>query len=142
MEVSAVRKHVLTVIASARARAQERRDRADAAQIAYEPVLERVLVPIARQVASVLRAEGHPFIVSTPGRSVRITSEHGREDYLELALRTDVDPPTVVGHVRRARGSRTIDEERPIRPETPPQDLSEEDVLEFIAEALEPWLER
>ena len=141
MEVSAVRRHVLSVITSARARAQERRERADAAQAAYEPVLERILVPIARQVTSVLRAEGHPFTVSTPGRSVRISSDHGRDDYLELSLRTDVDPPTVVGRVRRVRGSRTIDEERPVRTDTPPQDLTEEDVLEFIAAALEPWLE-
>jgi hypothetical protein len=80
--------------------------------------------------------------VSTPGRSVRISSEHGRDDYLELSLRTDVDPPTVVGHVRRVRGSRTIDEEHPVRADTPPQDLTEEDVLEFVAGALVPWLER
>jgi hypothetical protein len=48
----------------------------------------------------------------------------------------------VVGRIRRTRGSRTIDEELPVGQGAGPQDVTEEDVLEFLAGALEPWLER
>jgi hypothetical protein len=71
-----------------------------------------------------------------------VTSDHGRDDFVELTLQADTDQPQVVGHIRRTRGSRTIDEERPVRPGASPQDLTEEDLLEFFAGALEPWLER
>jgi hypothetical protein len=53
-----------------------------------------------------------------------------------------MDPPQVVGRISRARGSRTLDEERPIKPGTPPEALTEEDVLTFLLDALQPWLER
>jgi len=48
----------------------------------------------------------------------------------------------VTGRVRRTRGSRTIDEERPVKPGAGPDAVSEEDLLEFLLGALEPWLER
>jgi len=48
----------------------------------------------------------------------------------------------VVGRIRQTRGSRTLEDERPIRAGAAPQDLSEADILAFLVEALEPWLER
>ncbi len=60
----------------------------------------------------------------------------------EFALETASDPAHVVGRIHRTRGSRTLDEERPVKPGTPPEELSEEDVLTFLLDALQPWLER
>ena len=43
---------------------------------------------------------------------------------------------------RIMRLMRTIEDERPIKAGAPPQELSEADVLAFLVDALEPWLER
>ena len=89
-----------------------------------------------------LKAEGYPFTVSTPSGGLRLASDRGRDDYIELALDGSGDKPTVVGRVRHTRGSRTLEDERPIKPGTAPQDLTEADVLSFLVNALDPWLER
>ena len=142
MEISIVRRHVQAAMTSARDRARLRRQRADEADKAYGDFLDRVAIPLARQVVNALRAENYAFTVSTPGRGLRLSSDHGRDDFVELELRTDLDTPQVVGRIRRTRGSRTTDEERAIKPDTLPQDLTEEDVLGFLMEVLGPWLER
>jgi hypothetical protein len=126
----------------ARDRARRRRELTDAADQAYGQFLDRIATPLARQVVNALRAEGYAFTVATPGRGLRITSDHGRDDFVDVGLATDGEVPQVVGRVRRTRGSRTIEETRPVREGVPPQDLTEEDVLEFLMQVLGPWLER
>ena len=142
MEISLVRKRIQAAMTTARDRAKQRRQKADEAERAYTTFLEALAGPLARQIVTALRAEGYSFTVSTPGRGLRISLDQGRDDFIELALSTDSDQPHVVGHVRRTRGSRTLDEERPVKPQVGPQDVSEDDLLEFLARALEPWLER
>jgi len=142
VEISAVRRHVQAAMGSARDRARQRRQRAEEADKAYESFLERLAIPLARQVVSVLKAEGYAFTVSTPGRGSRVSSEHGRDDYVDVELRADGDAPRVVGHIRRTRGSRTIDEEQLVAPEASPEAITEEQFLTFLLRALEPWLER
>ena len=71
-----------------------------------------------------------------------ISSDRGRDDYIEFGLQDGGDGASVVGRVRRTRGSRTLEEERAIKPGVSPQDLSDADVLAFLTDALEPWLER
>ena len=142
MEVSRVRKRLQTAIAGARERAQQRRQRAAEADTAYDRFLTQVATPLARQIANALQAEGYAFSLSTPGRVLRLALDRGRDDFIELALETDGDEPIVMGRIRRTRGSRTLEEERPIKRGASPDQLSEEDVLDFFASALEPWLER
>lgn len=142
MEVSRVRKRLQTAIAGARERAQQRRQRAAEADTAYDRFLTQVATPLARQIANALQAEGYAFSLSTPGRGLRLALDRGRDDFIELALETDGDDPIVMGRIRRTRGSRTLEEERPIKRGASPDQLSEEDVLDFFASALEPWLER
>ena len=129
-------------MAAARDRAQLRRQRAGDAEIAYDSFLAHVATPLARQVASALKAENYAFTASTPGRGLRLALDRGRDDFVELVLDTDADQPTVLGRIRRTRGSRTIEEERPVKPGASPDQLTEDDVLEFLVLALEPWLER
>lgn len=131
-----------TAITAARERAQQRRQRASEADTAYDRFLAQVATPLARQIANALQAEGYAFTLSTPGRGLRLALDRGRDDFIELALETDGDEPTVIGRVRRTRGSRTIEEERPIKRGASPDQLSEQEVLDFFAGALEPWLER
>jgi hypothetical protein len=142
VEIAVVRKRIQAALAAARDRARQRRQKSDEAEQAYVTFLDNVAGPLARQVANALRAEGYAFTVSTPGRGLRIALEPGRDDFLELALSTDSDQPHVVGRIRRTRGSRTIDEEYPVKPGTAPQNLSEDDLLEFFVRALDAWLER
>jgi hypothetical protein len=142
VEISQVRRRLQTAIAAAREHAQHKRRRAADAEAAYDAFLTNVATPLARQIGNALNAEGYAFTVSTPGRNVRLALDRGRDDFIELGLDTQGDEPTVIGRLRRTRGSRTIEEERPIKPGASPDQVSEQELLEFFASALEPWLER
>jgi hypothetical protein len=142
VEVSQVRKRLKTAIDASRERAQHRRERAAAAQRTFETFLEAVATPVTRQLANALKAEGYAFTVSTPGSALRLASDRGREDFIEVALDTSGDQPEVVARISHQRGSRTIDEETPVKPGAGPEEIGEDDVLDFFIGALEPWLER
>jgi hypothetical protein len=126
----------------AKARSQQHRLHAAEAERAYAAFLEEVATPTTRMMANVLKAEGYPFTVSTPSGGLRLASDRGRDDYVEFALETNGDSSIVIGRIRYTRGSRTLEDERPIRAGASPQDLSDTDVLAFLVSALEPWLER
>jgi hypothetical protein len=142
VEVSEVRRQLRHAIDRAKARAQQRRQQVADAERAYAAFLEDVATPTTRAVASVLKAEGYPFTVSTPSGGLRLASDRGRDDYVEFELDSGGVNPTVIGRVRRTRGSRTLEEERPVKAGAAAQDLSKEDVLAFLVAALEPWLDR
>ena len=140
MEVSQVRKRVQQGVATARTRAQERRQQTDEATRDYKVFLEVVATPLVQQLANVLKVEGYAFTASTPGDSVRLTNDRGRGDFVELALDTSGERPQVVGRITQSRGSRRLDEERPIKAGALPSELTDEDLLEFLMQALERWL--
>jgi hypothetical protein len=142
VEVSEVRRQLKHAIDRAKARAQRKRNDAAEAERAYATFLEDIATPTTRMLASALKAEGYPFTVSTPSGGLRLASDRGRDDYIELSLDGSGDKPTVVGRIRRTRGSRTLEDERPIKAGAAPQDLTDADVLSFLVAALEPWLER
>lgn len=142
MEVSQVRRRVQAALAAARERAQRRRQSVADAERAYDGFLADIAVPIAKQVANVLKVEGYPFTVSTPGRGVRLASDRGRDDFIDISLNAEADPPAVVGHIRQTRGSRTIDEQQPVKAGANPEQITEDDLLEFLMRAIEPWIER
>jgi hypothetical protein len=142
VEVSEVRRQLKQAIDRAKSRAQQKRQHAADAERAYAVLLEQIATPTTRMLANVLKAEGYLFTVSTPSGGLRLASDRGRDDYVEFTLDGSGDRPTVVGRVRHTRGSRTIEDERPIKAGTAPQDLSDADVLAFLVAALEPWLER
>ena len=141
MEVSQVRRRLTAAIEQARREALQRRERTSEAQRAYDVFLADVAVPVARMATSVLKAEGYSFTVATPGGGLRLISDKGRDDYVEIVLDTSANPPLVIGRISYARGSRTIAEERAVKTGAP-QDISEEDFLDFLVKALAPWLER
>ena len=139
MEISDIKRRVVETIERARRLAGERRLRVDAANREYEAFLDRIAIPVFKQVANVLRVEGYMFTVFTPGGSVRLMSDRAAEDYVELELDTTGAEPMVVGHASRSRGRRVLESEAPIGP---PATLSEEDVLSFVLKSLEPRVER
>jgi len=142
VEVSLVRKRLQDAMAAARQRTQQQRLRAAEAEKTFAVFLNDVAIPVTRQMAMALKAEGQAFTVFTPGDGLRLAADRGRDDFIEFALDTSGAEPQVIGRIRHTRGSRTIDDERPIRPGASPDTLTDEDVLEFLVHALEPWLER
>jgi hypothetical protein len=141
MEVSDVKRRVTETIERSKRTAAEHRARSDEAARDYAVFLEQLAVPLVRQVAGVLKAQGFPFAVFTPGGSVRLMSERSSDDYIELTLDTSGDEPVVLGHTRRARGRRVIESERPIGNGLV-RDLTEEQVLAFLLKELELLVDR
>ena len=139
MEIADVRKRLLHMIERAKRQAAERRARTDQASRAFDTFLETIAVPLFRQVANSLRADGYLFNVFTPSGSVRLMSDRGAEDYIEVSLDTSDTVPHVVGHTSRSRGRRVLESERAIGE---PDALTEEDVLEFLLKELEAFVER
>ena len=142
MEVSQVNKRVKNAIEQARARAQARRNAAASAEKAFAVFLETVATPVSRQVVNALKVANIAFTLGTPGGGLRLAAERGRDDYIEFVLDASGELPQAAGRVSVSRGSRTIDEVVPVKPGTAIDELTDEDVLEFLVRALEPWLER
>lgn len=141
METAVVRKQVTEAIERARRAAQDRRARVDAARADFDTLLDRTIVPLCRQVADALKASGYRFGVSTPSGAVRLASEKSADDYIELALDTEGEDIWVVGHVRRTWGRRVLESDRPVR-RCPPSAITEDDVLNFLLQELEPFVSR
>jgi hypothetical protein len=136
MEVSDVRRRVLETIERARRELAERRVLIDEASRDYAKFLDGVAVPLLRQMAGVLKAQGYPFTVSTPGGSVRLSSDKSPEDFIELALDTTGPHPLVVSRTRSARGRRVLESERPVS-NGPVHSITEEQLLAFLLKELE-----
>jgi hypothetical protein len=138
MEISLVRQRLTQTIERAKKEAAERRGRSDQASRDFEVFLQKIAVPLFRQVANALRADGYPFTVFTPAGSVRLMSDRAAEDYIEISLDTAGGAPRVMGQTSRNRGRRVIDAERAIGA---PDALAEDDVLEFLLKELEAFVE-
>lgn len=141
MEISQVRKRVHDAMERAKRRSAERRVRTDLASRAYETFLATIAVPLVRQIAAVLKAEGYQFSVFTPSGSVRLMSDRSAEDFIEITLDASGDAPVVVGHVSRSRGRRGVDEQRAVAGGNPEQ-ITEEELLAFLMKEIEPFVER
>lgn len=142
MEIADVRNRLTQTIERARRQAAVRRARNDEASRAFDAFLEHSAIPLFKQIANVLKIENYPFTVFTPSGSVRLMSDRGADDYIELSLDTTGDAPRVVGHISRSRGRRVVDAERVIGDGGEPEGLTEEELLAFMLKELEPFVER
>jgi hypothetical protein len=141
METSDVRKRVRETIERARRRAADRRARGDEASRDFDLFLERVAIPLVRQIANVLKADGYHFTVFTPSGSVRLMSDRRAEDYIEVMFDTTGDDGRVIGHSSRLRGKNIIESEHPVGSGRPAS-ITEEELLDFLLKELEPLVER
>jgi hypothetical protein len=141
MEISEVRRHLSETIERAKRAAVDRRAHVDEASREFVVFLEQIAIPLFRQVANVLKVQGYPFDVFTPGGSVRLMSEKNGDDFIELMLDTTGGEPLVLGHTRRGRGRRVLEFERPVA-EGPVRNVTEEQVLAFLLKELEPFVEK
>ncbi len=136
MDVPEVRRRLRAAIANARAEAQARRGRVDAATREYETFLADRAVPLFHTVANALVAEGFRFKVFTPAGSVRLASEGGGRDYIEIVLDTSSNPPQVIGRSSRGRGRRVVTSERPVKEGSDVASLSEDDVMNYLIQEI------
>ena len=139
METSDVRRRVYETIERAKRGAAERRTRNDEATREFDGFLERIAVPLFRQVANVLRTENYAFTVFTPSGSVRLSSDRRAEDFIEISLDIGGGTPQVIGHASHMRGRRVVESEQPLGS---PAVVTEEELLAFVAKELEPFVER
>jgi hypothetical protein len=142
MDVSEVRRRLRGAIEQARQQAAARRSRADQASRDFETFLAERAVPVFQTVANALSAEGHLFKIFSPADSVRLASQKSPDDFIEIVLDTEADPPQAVGRISRGRGRRNISSERPIRRGTAVAELGKDDVLAFLLEEIVPFVER
>jgi hypothetical protein len=125
------------VLAEARKSASARRSRRDEASRAWTEVLERVALPVIRQLVQVLKAEGHGVQVFTPADQVRIGLDGHPEDFVEWRLETSGEEPAVIERVNQTRGREIVTDERVfVRGVEPISTLSEDQVLDAVARAL------
>lgn len=142
LEAGEVRKRLRYTIEAAKRDAATRRAAMGEVQTAYEAFLEEHAVPVLRQVASALKAEGHVFQVLTPAGTARLVSDRSKDDYLEVVLDGARKTPEVIGRVNRVRGSEMIADDQPIRANARVSDLTDEDVLEWVLRVIVPFVER
>jgi hypothetical protein len=132
MDIAEVRRRVRAAIATARAAAQQRQARVDAASREYDTFLTERAVPVFHSFAAALAGEGLRFKVFTPAGSVRLVPDGAPEDYIEVDLDNSGDLPQVVGRISRGRGRRQVSTERPVKDGAGVGTLTDEDVLEFL----------
>lgn len=142
MDIAEVRRRLRGAIEQARHEAADRRARVDAAERDYDAFLTGRAIPVFHDVARASTAEGHPFTVFTPARSVKLAGARSGEDFIELELDADHDPPQVIGRSSRGRGRRSVTSERPLRPHAPIAELTDEDVLAFLVAEIVRLVER
>ncbi len=141
LDVADIRRRVRLAIERARRDAAARREAADQAAREYERFLRRVAEPVARTVVAALKAEGYLFHLATPAGGLRLESERAREDFIEIVLDTS-RTPVVLGRASYRRGRDVVATERPLREGAAVADLTAEDVLQFLLEAIGPFVER
>ena len=142
VETSDLRRRLRHVIAESRRVTQERRVHLDAVARDGERTLRHVVAPAFRQVASVLKAEGYSFQVSTPVGAVRLSAGASGERFVELELDTTGDPPVLRVRVSRSRGRRVLVDEKVVRQDVAIAELTEEDVLTCLLSELGAVLEK
>ena len=142
LEVAEVRRRVRLRIDTLKHDAAQHRAQVDAATASYGPWLDRVAVPLFRQVVNVLRSEGLLFRLQTPAGFVRIEAERSAEDHLELVLDTERRPVALVLRRSYTRGSHLFADQRVVAEGIDYSHVSAADLLDAVVEEAAPFLSR
>ena len=81
----------------------------------------------------------HP---SPSAGSVRLVSQKSASDFVGLSLDTSGQRPQAMISIERAKGRERLSEEQPLKPGVLVENLTEQDVLDAIAAALERLIDR
>jgi hypothetical protein len=142
MEVVQIRRRVQATLADIKRAAGERREKVAAAERAFGAFLADVATPTVTAVAQSLSAEGHAYRVTTPGGAVRMASDRSNRTYLEIRLDTGGREPQLVARIGRERGSRVLEDERPICEGLAIGAVTDEHLLAALLDLLPELIER
>jgi hypothetical protein len=138
-DLTDLRRRVRQALQDAKQKTATRRAVRDEAAKAWDVAFEQTVLPLMRDMASVLSGEGLGFRLDTPAGVARLVSDRSADDYIEVLLDNsdERDAPEVIGRTVRARGrqSVTVIEE----PLGPPQDMSTDRLTAFLMKAIAPW---
>jgi len=141
METSVVRQRVQEMLRQRRRpdadRRSDRRWQADQATQEFETFLRSVAVPLFKQVANALAAEGFKFDVFTPGSSVRLMGPRGNDEYVEIVLDTRGAAPKLLGRASHVRGGDVMQTELVLNATANISALTDEDLLGFLLGEIE-----
>ena len=137
-----VQKRVRSLIENCKEKSRSRRDKIALADHLGMSVLDNVVSPVAKTLATVLTTEGYPFSVSTPIGTVRLSVKNSMDDFIDVTLDTQREPPGLIGQVSRRWGRRVLVDEYTVCEDTSFADLTEEAALDFFLDVLGPFLER
>jgi len=141
VETSVVRQRVQELLRQRKRpdadRRTDRRWQSDQAQQEFETFLKSVAVPLFKQVAGVLGAEGHKFDVFTPGSSVRLMGGRGNDEYIEIVLDTKGSAPKLLGRTSHVRGGDVMQTELVLNATANISALTDEDLLGFLLSEIE-----
>jgi uncharacterized protein (DUF58 family) len=101
-----------------------------------------VATPTVNAIAQSLSAEGYAYRVTTPGGAVRMTSDRSNRTYLELRLDTAGREPQLVAQIGRERGSRVLEDERPVCERMAVEAVTDEHLLAALIDLLPELIER
>lgn len=141
-ETADIVRRVRRAVAGARAAAVGRREQVTAAETEGQAMLEGLVAPLFKKVASVLAAEGHRFSVSTPVGAVRLSRNASADDFVEVALDTSHEPPALVGRAAWVWGQRVRQDERIVAEHPEIGLLTADAVLDYLLAAIAPLVER
>src|SRR5262245_17894680 len=99
MDVAALRKRILRELdrpGAVNSPAADKRATGDAARQQFERLLGGTIVPLLKQTADILKAEGALCRLHTPSDMVRLAFDKSPEDFVEIMLDT-ATPPHVIG---------------------------------------------
>lgn len=142
LDVAEVRRRVRLRIETLKHDAAQHRVQVGAATASFGPWLERAAVPLFRQFANVLRAEGLLFRVLTPAGLVRLEAVRSADDFLEVRLDAERRPVAIVLRRGYSRGSHRFTDERVLAEGIDYSHVSATDVLDALVEDAAPFLGR
>jgi hypothetical protein len=132
MDVSELRKRIVRALDDARKEAAARRANVDRASASYERFLSDIATPLFLQAANVLKAQKLPFTAQTPAGAVRLVSDHASQEFIELELDASAPQPQVIGRSSLRGRAGIVVEERPVAPGKSIDELTEDDVSQFL----------
>lgn len=134
MDVAALRKRILRELdrpGAVMPTSADRRATGDTARQQFSRLLDTTIVPLLRQTADILKAEGTLCRLHTPSDHVQLAFDRSPEDFIEVMLDTAM-PPRVIGRSSVRRKGGTLVEDRIIGVGREIDEISDEDVVSYL----------
>jgi hypothetical protein len=134
MDVAALRKRILRELerpGAVKPTNAERRASGDTARQQFARLLDTTIVPLLKQTADILRAEGTLCRLHTPSDTAQLAFDRSPEDFIEFMLDT-ATPPHVIGRSSARRKGGTIVEDRIVGVGREVDEITDEDVVAYL----------